>query len=84
MHDKDRQAKTDIVWKNLLLVMYLHFMFLVPTQPEHFLASIQIHHRQQRYSTTLCFDTSHYNIKEVLGTLTNKSMTINHKILLPI
>jgi hypothetical protein len=46
MHDKEREAKTDMMWKNLSLVMSLHFMFLVPTQPEHFLALIQIHHRQ--------------------------------------
>jgi hypothetical protein len=29
MHDKEREAQTESVWKSLLLVMSLHFMFLV-------------------------------------------------------
>jgi hypothetical protein len=29
MHDIERQAETDMVWKNLLLVMFLHLMLLV-------------------------------------------------------
>ena len=67
MHDKERQAVTDTAWKNMLLVMSLRFMFRVPTQPEHFLALIQIHHRQQRYSTTVCFDYYYYYWYSALG-----------------